>query len=208
MIDDLLCGLSARITPGDAKCDLHFRSGSSSCRVCIARSGAQFIEEVDAMTKRGDCVVCGKVDISLPVIGKCSVCYEKYRKETGKKGPLVVSSPAAVKRVGVKNKAVSDAVDDESLRIPVVEEIVLCDECGNEPCLCIIKCADPLPATFGKVINGDGNRVPFGVDEVIWFAVENTLNAKKNEWMVELSGMTPERAVCRTAEMVMSVAAL
>jgi hypothetical protein len=201
MIDALPCDLSARITPGDAKCDLYFRSGYPSCRVCSTRGGTK-LKVGDAMSaKRGDCVVCGKTDITLPVTGKCSVCYERYRKETGQKGPLVVSRPAPKKRDDIKNKAVSDAAVE--MAVPVqVEEIVLCDECGNDPCLCVVECVDSIPATFGKVVNGDGERVPFGVDEVIWFALEDALNAKKREWMVELSGLKPGRAICRTAEIL------
>ena len=82
-----------------------------------------------------------------------------------------------------------------------VQQIVLCDECGNDPCLCVAA----LPESFGKVVNGNGDRVTFGVDEVIWFALEDALNAKKREWMVELSGLKPARAICRTAEILKAV---
>ena len=32
-----------------------------------------------------------------------------------------------------------------------IEDIVLCDECGNDPCLCVIECADTLPVTLFDV---------------------------------------------------------
>jgi hypothetical protein len=62
--------------------------------------------------------------------------------------------------------------------------------------------------TFGMVINGDGKKVPFGVDELVYLAIDEAMEAKKSEWFVELSGMKPGRALCGAADMVRAVESL
>lgn len=154
MIDER-CELSARVTPGDSKCQLYRKSYEPSCRVCLA-----IIDEgkrVD-MSKRGDCVVCGKQDISLPVAGKCSVCYEKYRKATGKASPQVVSTPAPVKREDVQKRVKAamakpkpvavqerEALCPDPVKValqPVADHVEIidtdCPDCGSSPCECVV----------------------------------------------------------------------
>lgn len=65
--------------------------------------------------------------------------------------------------------------------------------------------ADSVPANFGKVKNGDGELVSFGVDELIWQALEDAWAAKKHEWMVDLSGVKATSQICRCAAMIKAV---
>lgn len=65
-----------------------------------------------------------------------------------------------------------------------------------------------LPDAFGKVTNGDGDLVQFGVDPLILQALDDAWMQKRTDWLVELSGVNPGPAVCRTALMVKAIEGL
>lgn len=67
---------------------------------------------------------------------------------------------------------------------------------------------EALPGNSILVVNRDGNSVPFGVDKVIWMALEEAFQAKKHDWMVELSGMKPGRAICLASQMIRATESL
>lgn len=60
----------------------------------------------------------------------------------------------------------------------------------------------------GKVANGVGESVPFGVDPVILLALREAWAAKEAGWLVELSGLKPGQAVCYAASMVKALEGL
>jgi hypothetical protein len=64
------------------------------------------------------------------------------------------------------------------------------------------------PDLFGMVTNGKGDEVPFGIDRVIYMAISEAMEIKKAEWLVELSGLKPGKAVCFAASMVRAVESL
>lgn len=62
--------------------------------------------------------------------------------------------------------------------------------------------ADSFP---GTVTNADDQQVPFGVDAVIYLALREAWQEKEREWLCELSGLKPGKAIAIAHQMVTAV---
>ena len=125
--------------------------------VCLAEY-APVIKGDEMASKKGTCAGCGKLDISLPGRGLCSVCYEAARKAEGAVKPKVVSAPAGkaasvqakvTKALEEKKQAVDVPDPDPGRGFKTAAEVVaelgwdecktpVCPECGAHPCECVI----------------------------------------------------------------------
>lgn len=121
---------------------------------------------------------------------------------------MVAEAPAVAEPVVEKYAPKSEEVFE-----PRGEQISegFCNICGVYPCSCLDDYTDlhaPDHASFGLVVNGDGDSVPFGTDLVIVQALREAWAAKEAEWLAELSGLKPGKAVCFAAQMVKAVEGL
>lgn len=60
----------------------------------------------------------------------------------------------------------------------------------------------------GDLVNSDGDKVSFGVDELLYKGLTNALAELEARWLVELSGLKPMTAICRAAQMIDAVRGL
>ena len=196
--------LNASITP--KQCKANQQRGVWACEKCKGDLGMpvqlQPIKEKEDMTrpaiksipgvKKGDkfdCPECGRKNVAYESKGKCGQCntWERLNRKSEKKTEQPNNSQT------LQKMPLSAVVEPEQENTWEPEEL-------SDP-----SPVDSVPANFGKVTNGDGKLVSFGVDELIWHALGDAWNTKKNEWMVELSGVKPTSAVCRCAQMVKAV---
>jgi len=55
------------------------------------------------------------------------------------------------------------------------------------------------------VTNIDGEKVGFGVDPLVNMAIDEALTDLKTSWLIDLSGLTPGRAICETYRKIESL---
>lgn len=168
-------------------------------------------QEDGDMSSKKPCIIEG----CKSPIWKGDHCYKHHPEtiEAKKNNPNSAENRSAKAPVKTIEDAVADHTElykrDEAMQ---VAEIKSCDECGVIPCDCQENAEEVVPVSvpdnFGKVVNGDGDYVSFGVDEFVYLAIDEAMEAKKREWLVDLSGVSPLAAVGRLAGMVKAIQAL
>lgn len=131
---------------------------------------------------------------------KAGKCWRHHPEHVAKREAKAAAKVAAVP------PPVAEPVADLPANFSEPVGMQFCEECGVIPCACFDEVA--LPIDFGKVVSGDGEPVPLGVDPVILLALREAWAAKEAAWLVELSGLKPGKAVCRAAGMVKAVEGL
>lgn len=101
-------------------------------------------------------------------------------------------------------RAVSDIAPDGGFVVePVRAEQIngeFCEACGAYPCFCFD--GENHVADFGMVTNADDDKVSFRTDLVVLMALDEAWAAKRDEWLVDLSGLSPIKTLGRALMMV------
>jgi len=82
-----------------------------------------------------------------------------------------------------------------------------CPVCGETLDIRISQSGDApsLLSLDGRVTNIDGEKVGFGVDPLVNMAIDEALTDLKTSWLIDLSGLTPGRAICETYRKIESL---
>lgn len=172
------CLLSLRIIPGDARCCQYRKSLSQSCRDCEAWMPENKHVEVKPVPKPTKQPKPPTPAITKP---RCSVANCDRQAQHGTDGMCKRHHTMALNEAGLS---------------------------ADQPVQSGVVAVEALPEPFGKAINGEDAAVSFGVDAVILLALDEAFAAKKHDWLVELSGLKPGKAVMTAASMVQAIEGL
>lgn len=186
--------LRARISA--AQCDVNRRRGTFACDKCPGLGAGSVIDPEEVAVKSKICSVEG----CSTVVHARGMCWKHERSELG-------IDPNTGKPLTVKAKPVKSAVKSGRPG-KVVSTLLVQDGEPFAPGLNVhYKQAADLDAALmeGLVVNAAGEHVPFGVDPVILLALREAWATKEAQWLSELSGLKPGKAICYTADMVAAV---
>jgi len=178
------CELSARITPGGAKCLIHRRDYSASCRTCtdyfmepidMSKKKPVYADEpapVPAPLRKGDkftCPCCGKLK-SYESKGLCAQCNKAAKKLQ----EAEVQPPADVQPVTLIPRATELFVDLDA---------------------------------FGKVENAAGDMEPFGAtDPLLVELIDRMMLSVERRLLEDVSGMPFDVAAIHIVKAVENMA--
>lgn len=172
------CLLSLRIIPGDARCSQYRKSLSQSCCDCEAWRPENKHVEERPVPKA---IKQPKASVSAVTKPRCSVAKCTRQAQHGTDGMCKRHHTMALNEAGLSA--------EQHVQSGVVA-------------------VEALPESFGLVTNNMNQQVPFGVDEVIYLALEEAFAAKKHDWLVDLSGLKPGKAIMYAANMVRAIEGL
>lgn len=134
---------------------------------------------------------CSGVDMAVKF---CTVPGCKKMAQWGKNGMCTAHHSAA------KAAAFVAAVDEPAV-VAVAEG---CKECGVTPCACF----EDAAAVVDIAPVSEPAAPPVAVDPVLLLALREAWATKESEWLADLAGMKPGKAVCCGAGMVRAVEGL
>ena len=176
-------------------CEANRRNGTFACIDCpgavISKGG------IEMPVSRCNIKGCDKYQV---VKGLCTA----HAKEQGHQNDLdhrkALQREANFKRkAGVDRQIKVDVAAKTKTKPPVKADPLEGIDAGWQA---MKKLKPTVSENFGKVKNADGQMASFGVDALIFQALTEVLEAKKAEWIADLSGLKPAKALCLTASKI------